>query len=153
MNKLNIYVDTSVFGGCFDDEFSKESKAFFELVRKGNFTLYISDVVLSELEGAPQEVQDVLLSIPEKYINTVEIDEEIVVLRNEYIKSGVLTKKWIDDATHVAAATVARVDAIISWNFRHIVRLDKMKEYNQINLLNGYGILTITTPREVVGDE
>ena len=53
----------------------------------------------------------------------------------------------------MAAATIARADAIVSWNFRHIVRLDKMKLYNQVNLLNGYGILTIISPRELMGDE
>jgi hypothetical protein len=46
-------------------------------------------------------------------------------------------------------ATVYRADAIVSWNFRHIVRLDKIKMFNQINLLNGYGILTIISPKEV----
>jgi hypothetical protein len=70
-----------------------------------------------------------------------------------YINEGVVTSKSINDATHVAAATIARADAIISWNFKHIVRLDKMKGYNQINLLNGYGILTIISPLEVTIDE
>jgi len=55
--------------------------------------------------------------------------------------------------THVALATVSRADAIVSWNFKHIVRLEKMKAYNQINLLNGYGILTILSPMEVAIDE
>ena len=42
---------------------------------------------------------------------------------------------------------------VVSWNFKHIVRLDKMKAYNQVNLLNGYGILTIISPLEVMTDE
>jgi hypothetical protein len=50
-------------------------------------------------------------------------------------------------------ATVTRADAIVSWNFKHIVRLDKMKAYNQVNLMNGYGILTIISPKEVLIDE
>lgn len=70
---------------------------------------------------------------------------EILALRDEYLSAKIIGMRWIDDATHVAAATVARADAIVSWNFAHIVRLDKMKAYNQINLLNGYGILTIIT--------
>ncbi len=74
-------------------------------------------------------------------------------MRDNYIDAGVVTEKSINDATHVAAATVARADAIISWNFKHIVRLDKMKGYNRINLLNGYGILTIISPFEVTIDE
>ncbi|MER3525218.1 MAG: hypothetical protein C4326_14525 [Ignavibacteria bacterium] len=55
--------------------------------------------------------------------------------------------------THVAAATISRADAIVSWNFSHIVRLDKMKAYNQINLINVYGMLTIISPKEVPYDD
>ena len=73
--------------------------------------------------------------------------------RNAYIAASILDERWADDATHVAAATVARADAIASWNFRHIVRLDKMKAYNRVNILNGYGVLTVVTPREVQLDE
>jgi hypothetical protein len=74
-------------------------------------------------------------------------------LRNAYLQAGVLGERWIDDAAHVAAATVARADAIASWNFRHIVRLDKMKAYNQVNLLSGYGMLIIISPKEVRFDD
>ena len=78
------------------------------------------------------------------------IDASVLYLRDAYLKARILTPRWADDAAHVAAATVARADAIVSWNFRHIVRLDKMKAYNRINVLEGYGILTIVTPKEVV---
>jgi len=65
------------------------------------------------------------------------------------LSAGILTERWIDDAEHVAMATVARADALISWNFRHIVRLDKIKAFNQVNLSKGYGILTILSPTEL----
>jgi len=68
-----------------------------------------------------------------------------------YSKGDVVLLPYpFDDMTHVAAATIARVDAIVSWNFKHIVRLDKMKSYNQVNLQNGYGILTIISPKETI---
>ena len=69
------------------------------------------------------------------------------------MKAKILGPECLDDAAHVAVATVARADAIVSWNFNHIVRLDKMKAYNQVNLMNGYGILTIISPKEVLIDE
>jgi hypothetical protein len=74
-------------------------------------------------------------------------------LRNAYLAAGILTVRSIDDATHVAAATVARADAIVSRNFRHIVRLDKMRAYNQVSLSNGYGLLSIVTPWGVQFDD
>jgi predicted nucleic acid-binding protein len=145
-----IYLDTSVFGGCFDVEFAEESLAIFELILTGAYRAVISDIVLEELEGSPKRVSEILLSLPESGLEFISITEEIIQLRNEYETAGILGPKWIDDMTHVAAATIARVDAIVSWNFKHIVRLDKMKAYNQVNLQNGYGILTIISPKEAI---
>jgi predicted nucleic acid-binding protein len=124
-----------------------------EAIKQEKFILLMSDIIVSELINAPQSVKDILLSIPQRVIEVVKITAEVLQLRNAYINEGVVTSKSINDATHVAAATIARAAAIISWNFKHIVRLDKMKGYNQINLLNGYGILTIISPLEVTIDQ
>ena len=124
-----------------------------EAIKQEKFILLMSDIIVSELINAPQAVKDILLSIPQRVIEVVKITPEVLQLRDAYINEGVVTSKSINDATHVAAATIARAAAIISWNFKHIVRLDKMKGYNQINLLNGYGILTIISPLEVTIDE
>ncbi|CCI02477.1 PIN domain-containing protein [Microcystis aeruginosa] len=153
MKKLRVYLDTSVIAGCLDDEFSLKSNQLMEAIKQEKFILLMSDIIVSELINAPQGVKDILLSIPQRVIEVVKITPEVFQLRDAYINEGVVTSKSINDATHVAAATIARADAIISWNFKHIVRLDKMKGYNQINLLNGYGILTIISPLEVTIDE
>lgn len=139
--------------GCLDIEFSHESLHFIEMVRNGKCVLLLSEITIAELDKAPTAVQNILLSLPEEAMEKVEITEEILELRNEYMKAKILGPEWIDDAAHVAVATVARADAIVSWNFKHIVRLDKMKGYNQVNLMNGYGILTIISPKEVLIDE
>lgn len=146
MKKLRVYIDTSVIGGCLDDEFSLESNQLMEAIKQEKFILLMSDIIVSELINASQAVKDILLSIPQRVIEVVKITPEVLQLRDAYINEGVVTSKSINDANHVA-------DAIISWNFKHIVRLDKMKGYNQINLLNGYGILTIISPLEVTIDQ
>jgi len=153
MKKLKIYIDTSVIGGCFDSEFETDLLQLIERIKTGQFILLLSDVVLSELKNAPAKVQTILTSIPTAYIEQIELTAEIFELQQAYLDAAILTEKWADDALHVACATVARADALISWNFKHIVRLDKMKAYNQINLLNGYGILTILVPKGVLTDE
>lgn len=81
------------------------------------------------------------------------VHDEVLELAAAYLEAGVVGKQWLDDATHVAAATIARADAIVSWNFRHIVRLDKIKAYNQVNLAKEYGVLTIVSPVEVAIDD
>jgi len=153
MKPFAIYVDTSVIGGCFDSEFDKESLRLMQAVRDKKLLLILSDVVISELADAPEFVQDVLPSLPAEQIRAVPLTPEIFDLQRAYLAANILSPRWADDALHVAAATVARADALVSWNFKHIVRLDKMKAYNQINILNGYGILTILSPKEVILDD
>lgn len=152
MKLPRIYCDSSVIGGYFDPEFESRSHRFIDAVTNGRIVMLLSEVVVQEILQAPENVQNLLGSIPASSIEKVPLSPEIIELRNVYIKAGILGPKWIDDATHVAAATVARADAIASWNFAHIVRLDKMKSYNQVNLINGYGILTIVSPQEVQYD-
>jgi predicted nucleic acid-binding protein len=115
--------------------------------------LLLSDVVLAELADAPAAVQRVLQRLPPTAIEKVEITAEVLALRDAYLAAKIVGPRWADDAAHVAAATVAQADAIVSWNFRHIVRLDKMKAYNQVNPLQGYGILTIVTPKEALTND
>ncbi len=122
-------------------------------MRKDRLVLLLSDVVLAELADAPVRVQQVLESLPATAVEKVEITGEVLSLRDAYLAAKILGPRWSDDAAHVAAATVAQADAIVSWNFKHIVRLDKMKAYNQVNVRQGYGMLTIITPKEVLNDE
>ena len=72
MRKLNIYIDTSVVGGCFDEGFERESLALFEMARKGDIALVVSDVVLDELDRAPQAVQEILTALPDHGKKLVE---------------------------------------------------------------------------------
>jgi len=153
MKIMRIYLDTSVIGGCFDEEFSDASTHLIGLAKSGRLVLLVSDVVLRELEDAPEFVRNLLSSLPDNCIERVYSDKETFELRDAYLEAKILGPKWLDDMTHVALATVSRADAIVSWNFKHIVRLDKMKAYNQINILNGYGMLTIISPMEVMTDE
>ena len=153
MKPLRIYADASAIGGCIDPEFAADSLRMIEEVRRGRLVLLLSDIVLAELADAPPRVQSVVQSLPATAVEKVEITEEVLRLRDEYLAARIVGLRWADDAAHVAAATVARADAIASWEFQHIVRLDKMKAYNQVNLRQGYGILTIVTPKEVVSDE
>ncbi|MFH1050013.1 MAG: hypothetical protein V1779_03670 [bacterium] len=147
--KPRIYIDTSVVGGCFDKEFEFDSLRFFEMHEHDYFKILVSPILLKEMEFAPQKVKEKLAKISNDKIEYLEINNDALFLRDQYLKNGILTKKWIDDATHVALATIYRADAIVSWNFKHIVRLDKIKMFNQVNLINGYGIITIISPKEV----
>ncbi len=149
---LRIYADTSVFGGVFDEEFEAPSRSFFELVRAGRFSLLISDVTRQEISLAPDAVQvyfDQLLA----FVRLLPVDEPVLALRDAYVAAGILTAKWANDAAHVAAATVAGADLIVSWNFRHIVHFDKIRLYNAVNAMKGFRPLEIRSPLEVIDYE
>lgn len=151
--KPRIYTDTSVIGGCLDVEFEEGSLALFENFKSGSTILVISDLTLAELEAAPQPVRDVLLSVPTDYIEFLEFSEEASSLAETYLKERVVPAKSRVDAQHIATATLGRVDVLVSWNFKHIVNLQRIHGYNSVNLKLGYPILEIRSPIEVLNYE
>ncbi|MBK8270774.1 MAG: hypothetical protein IPK83_21705 [Planctomycetes bacterium] len=152
MKTFKVYVDTSVFGGVFDDEFKNGSRSFFDLVRAGRFELQISDVCRKEIAGAPEDVRAFFDSVI-AYLEVVPIDERVLQLRDAYVSAGVVGKRWLDDASHVAAAVVSGSELIVSWNFRHIVHFEKIRHYNQVNTRMGYREIEIRSPLEVLDYE
>jgi hypothetical protein len=150
MRRLRIYCDTSVFGGCFDEEYKDESLLFFADIKGGKFVLVISSTVLAELDRAPDRVQKVLSELPEDFVEFIEFSDEIADLRDGYIKAGIVGVSCKADAEHIASASVADVDFVVSWNFKHIVHYDKISGYQAINLMNGYREIKIYSPREVI---
>ncbi len=150
MPALRVYADTSVFGGCFDEEFAEPSLRFFEEVRAGHFRLVISDTTLAEIQAAPQEVRRVLFSLPPLHLERVAVTETVQMLRDAYLDAGIVGAASQRDAEHIAAATIADVDLVVSWNFRHIVHYDKIAGYQGVNLIRGYRAVRIHSPLEVI---
>ena len=154
MRKIRVYADTSVFGGTQDEEFTKESRSFFERVQRGDFVVVLSTVTLRELAKSPDAVRAVWQNLPAESVEVVTIDADVEELAEAYISAKVLSQDSENDALHVAAATVAGADLILSWNFRHIVNFDKIRGFNSVNISLGYRTLTILSPLEVsYGDE
>jgi len=150
MYKLRIYADTSVFGGCLDREFSESSKKLFAEIAAGRFTLVVSDTTLRELDKAPTQVQQVLAQLPWESLEVFRLSTEVHHLRDAYIDAGVVGPSSLRDAEHIACATVADVDMIVSWNFKHIVHFDKIRGYHGVNMLKGYSLIPVYSPLEVV---
>ncbi len=149
MRKIRVYADTSVFGGAIDEEFAQSSRPFFERLERGEFTLLVSTETLRELGAAPPVVREVFQRIAEEHLESVPVGAEVEGLADAYIAAGILGKASRSDAIHVAAATVAEADLIVSWNFRHIVNLNRIAKYNAVNVLNGHRPIEIRSPAEV----
>ncbi len=150
MFRIRIYVDTSVVGGCFDDEFKEFSARLFNEIKDGKKKIIVSDLALFELEGAPENVRTVVDGISEDNIEYVFLNEESIELANAYLREGVIAEKSLSDARHIAIATVEKADILVSWNFKHIVNLNRIHLINSINLKLGYPMLEIRSPREVL---
>jgi hypothetical protein len=151
--KPRIYVDTSVIGGCEDDEFAAHSLQLMECFIRGDFVLALSTLTVQELAAAPDEVRRHLAKVPEANIETLRLDVEAQELAEDYIAEGVIAVRMRADAQHIAMATVARIDVLVSWNFKHIVNLYRIHGYNSVNLRRGYPTLEIRAPREVLPNE
>ena len=148
--KQRIYIDTSVVGGYFDEEFKEATIKLFDRLDKNEIIFVVSDLLDLELLKAPQQVRKLLYNYSPDKFQRVELTEEAIVLANTYINEKVVGKTSMEDCRHIALATIHKVDVLASWNFKHIVNLDRIKGYNSVNLRTGYSILEIRSPKDLV---
>ena len=148
-----VYIDTSVVGGYFDEEFEFWTKIFFESVKKNEFQIVISELLTEELKRAPEFIRDFLNGFPNDHKVFVELTEEVETLAKKYINSQIVGIKSLADCRHIATATINDIEILTSWNFKHIVNLNKIHLYNGVNLQSGYRTVEIRTPREIVNYE
>ena len=149
--KQRVYIDTSVIGGCFDREFAAWSNRLFLDFKAGTRIAVVSDVTLDELSEAPMKVQKVFYELPESSVEFRFCDNECRMLADKYIQDNAVSARFFEDALHIAIASVYRVQVLASWNFKHIVNLERIRKYNSVNLKFGYHSLEIRTPREIPG--
>jgi PIN domain len=151
--KPRLYFDTSVFGGVYDEEFEEISTLLFEKVRLGQIICVYSDLSEAELQNAPLQVREYFEALPKEYMQFVEVTEEAYELAQKYLDEKVVGPTSADDCRHIATATLNKVDFLVSWNFKHIVNVFRIRGYNSINLRCGYLQLDIRSPKEIVYNE
>lgn len=148
---MRLYLDTSVFGGYFDEEFAKWTRPLMEQILAGKHQLVLSYHVVRELEFAPAQVQDLIFQVPENLVEYIDTSAIIEELCEAYIAEGVLGKRWHGDAEHIAIASVAAADVIVSWNFKHMANVQRVRGFNHVNRNRGYPEIGIVTPMEIIG--
>lgn len=148
-----FYFDTSVFGGYFDDEFETETFLLFEKVKLGEIKCIYSNLTESEISTAPKHVRDFFEELKPEHKERIIVTLEALELANMYVNEKVVGETSLDDCIHIATATLNKVDVLVSWNFKHIVNIYRIRGYNSINLRMGYQNLSINSPKEIVGYE
>jgi predicted nucleic acid-binding protein len=151
--KQRFYFDTSVFGGVFDTEFEEDTLILFERLKLGQIICVYSNLTESEISTAPEKVRRFFTEINEEYKEKVLITPEALKLAQTYVHEKVVGETSLDDCLHIATATINKVDLLVSWNFKHIVNIYRIRGYNAINLREGYINLNIHSPKEIVGNE
>ncbi|MEO6831370.1 MAG: hypothetical protein ABI378_03810 [Chitinophagaceae bacterium] len=151
--KQRIYIDTSVVGGYFDKEFNDATIALFERLKKNEIIFVVSDLLSLELINAPINVRELLYKYSAEKFESVELTEEAINLADTYISEKVVGKTSLEDCRHIALATINKVDVLASWNFKHIVNLERIKGYNSVNMRLGYSILEIRSPKDLINYE
>ena len=150
---MRFYIDTSVFGGVFDNKFKEDTTAFFDYIGESNAELIYSNITIRELEGAPKKVKQLiqeLEDVGEIKVKRININDEAEILARNYIEEGALSEQCEEDARHIALASVYGVNALVSWNFKHMVNFIRIQKYNYINLKLGYRSIDIRSPKEII---
>jgi predicted nucleic acid-binding protein len=162
MKRLKIYFDTSVINFLFADDVPQLRDAtieFFEdYVKTQKYEIYISDVVIAEIEATKEnEKRTQLLEVIENYpIHSIteQNSSEIIKLAELYLNKGILPARSKADAFHVAICVVNNIDILLTWNYKHLANINRKNKLKQVNLENNYlHPLEILTPFEVLDDE
>jgi len=148
--KQRFYFDTSVFGGVFDKEFENTTLQLFERLELGKIICVFSDLTESELLDAPERVRGYFKDLPKGNVERVVVNDDVLTLAAKYINEKVVGPTSFDDCVHIAAATINKVDILVSWNFKHIVNVYRIRGYNSINLRSNYQSLEIRSPKEII---
>jgi predicted nucleic acid-binding protein len=154
MKIQRIYFDTSVFGGYFDSEFEEFTIPLFSRINNGEFKVLLkvllSAVLQRELEPAPEKIKKLITGLKSEFTEFIEENVEVVDLATEDIAEKVIGQTSYADSLHIALATINQADFLVSWNFKHIVNIERIPGYNSINIKNGYKHLEIRSPRDLM---
>lgn len=154
MKTIKYYIETSVFNFVFADDEPKRrdlTKKYFYRLKREKTEIYISTILIDEISAAPEPIKNKLLKLIEEYKPIVlELDDEVEQLAKKYVDEKIIPEKYIEDAYHLAVASVNDVDVIVSWNFQHIVKLKTKIEVNGVNKFMGYHEIEIVSPEEVI---
>jgi predicted nucleic acid-binding protein len=158
MKRLKLYLDTSVWNFYYADDAPEKmdsTKQFFRNLQAGNYEIYTSVVVIREIENADEATITRLAALMNKHSPILlEMNEEIDAMADVYLDEGVVPLKKRDDALHIAVSTFHEMDALVSWNYKHLANLNKKEKVRAVNILHGYlKELEMITPLEVLGDE
>ena len=155
--RLKLYLDTSVLGAICDpgpEERVAATHRVLEGLTKGLWDGYVSTLVLEEVERAQKDIREkIIREIQKSRLTVLEETQESLALARAYVAAGAIPVDSEDDARHIAVASVNDIRAIVSWNFRHMVNIERKRMINSVNLREDVPLIDIVSPWEVSYEE
>jgi len=153
MHIPTLFLDTSVIGGYFDEDWQREpTRELWRQMELGLFRFTSSFITQQELSRAPRHILELFTgTFPTEMI--FDLNAETEALTQAYLRQGILPEKFADDARQVAICTVAQSKYLVSWNFKHMVNEHRRDAFNAVNLLQGYRAVRIVSPKELIYDD
>jgi len=154
MKTLKLYLDTSVISAAVDEREPEKrtiTRRLLAEIKRGEYESFISELVTAEIDRAGQKDAIRLRAVindlnPERLF----MIDEAKVLADKYVKAKIIPARYINDAVHIALASINDLDVIVSWNFKHMVKVKTKLEVRGVNTLMGYKEIEIYSPLEVV---
>jgi len=148
------FIDSSVVGGYYDIEWMKGTRELWRLMELGLVRFVTSSVTFDEIVLKPKTPAHVVELFNEWFDanDILPLTNEARDLADAYIRHGVLTQNSLNDARQVAICTLANIDYLVSWNFKHLVGTERKRGFHAINLLQGRRPVDIVTPWEIIYD-
>jgi len=157
MNKLKVYLDTSVISHLMQEDVPEkmsETLKLWDMFKAGKYDVYLSTVTLQEIDNCPEPKRTELFKhLGEIDYTPIEITEDMSEVAQQLIDMGILTQKSYDDCQHIASAVIYGCDCIISWNFKNIVNIKTIRGVRAITNLKGYKPIEILNPTVLLESE
>ena len=154
MRKSKIYIETSVISHLYAPDVPDKMAETLQLwneIKSGIYNIYISDVVIAEVERNSEDKRNCLTRyLSEIEYTNISINEEIRKYADELIRLGILSGKHISDCLHIGAAVVYDCDMLLSWNFRHMVKVKTINGIKSVSSLFGYKEMGIYPPSMII---
>lgn len=155
--RVKLYLDTSVLGAVCDpgpDERLLATRRLLNGLLEGRWEGFISTLVLEEIDRAPDSVREkIAMELRRVPLVVLEESSESLTLAQAYVAAGAIPADYEDDARHIAIATVNDIRVIVSWNFRHMVNIERKRRINSVNLREDLPLLDLVSPWEVSDEE
>ena len=158
MRNPKIYLDTSVISHLRQEDVPEkmnDTLVLWEEIKQGRYDAYISETTIAEVMEAHEPKRSIMLDYLEQIEYTIlNVNDTVKEFASKLNDKGILSIKQFDDCLHIGCAVVYECNMIISWNFKHIVRVKTINGVRYISSILGYNDIGIYSPSMIIqGDD